>query len=231
MAIAFDAKGEAAGAGLLTLALTGTLTIGSLTNGILVVGLNQTNGDLTNVQLDNGSGAAFTRLGTVVNQGATRSCDVWYLLNPPSGAHGVFVTSASAVFCAAIMESWSGVDQTTPFGTRQTQNSGDPSVTVTSPTGGVVIDFLGEQFNDGAPTPAGGQTTVFIGTGITAGVQQISASFKSGSGSVTMGWTSGGGAYQAVALQPVAAAGRTLFTNAALDGLSISGPKQFNPSL
>lgn len=227
----FDAKGNATG---VVSGLTGAIVVGTLVNGALFVGINQgTAGTtpITAVQLDNGAGASFTQVGTTVIQNSTRSMSVWRLLNPPSGSHTIFVT-ATVVACTAIMVSFSGVDQTTPVGTPVTSTAQAPNATVTTPVDSLVIDWFGQQFNDTTGTPDASQTTLF--TGIGAGVTvQTSASYKARTGATTnMQWTgSADGAYMAIPILPVAAAGRALFYQSNLDGLGTTGPKQFNPSL
>ena len=193
-------------------AFTGTITVGTLTNGILLCALNcfDNNDHLgaTAVRLDSSSGTLFTQLGSIVVLAgtSTRRAQLFYLLAPSAGSHSIFVESSYANG-GAVLSSWSGVDQTNPFGTRVSgtfTGGGAESLTATSPTGGVVVDVLGTQFNDATPTVGGSQTSLGIVAGLAQGsADVVSSSYQVASGSVMMAWGSATeSAAIAVALQP-----------------------------
>ncbi len=231
MAIAFDAKGTAFSSSSQTLGGTG-ITVGSIANGILLAFLNQNAGDTTALQLDSSGGASFTQLsGGSVVQGGTRTSDIWYLLNPASGAHNLYITTAGARSVSAVLASFSGVSQSVPFGTRVTSTAQSPDGIVTTPSGSVVVDAYGQQFNDGSPTQDASQTLLFAFYGPSDGVQAMSCSYKARTGATTeMIWTgSGDGAYIAVPLL-VAGASVTISPSiqqaaGAIGNLSVNTPR------
>jgi hypothetical protein len=141
---------------------------------------------------------------------------LWYRVAPIEGAANViadWVCSGGDYGAAAY--SYTGVHQTTPFGTpnSNTGNSGTASVIVDSATGELVIDGMLYNFNDATPLPVkdGTQTQRVLAeipeldadtTWVRSG-----ASEKAGAASVTMSWTASSGNEWAIvgaALKPVA---------------------------
>lgn len=210
MTIAIDANGTAtcADQGSGGHNFSGTITIGALTNGIMVVCLNNY-GTTTDVRLDTSGGAQFTSLGAKVSQYTNENAEIWYLLNPPSGAHGIYV-NGSYVCGGAVLSSWSGVSQATPFGAAASNVFGVASISLNAAcvTGSVAIDAIGRSHADAAKTKDAAQTTLGADVGIN-GYGNIQASYKQSDTNTTMAWT--GGATSSVgyaaALNPAAAAG------------------------
>ena len=244
MTIALDATGVAglADSGAGNHALTGSITVGTLTNGILVAQLNiySASGAATGVRLDSSSGTSFTQLGTAVNDGgASDNAQLFYLLNPPSGSHSLYV-EGPYVQGGAVMSSWSGVDQSTPFGTAATgtcPDLGSITLSPTSPTGGAVLDCFGNTWNDTTPTQDASQTSLGIAAGLSQGSScKVSASYKAASGTVAMTWNASPngvgitGAGIAVALQPASSSNtgsvavkQTLAGSGTITVLSVTG--------
>jgi hypothetical protein len=182
----------------------GSITIGSLTNGILVVQINSYNGAgaVTGVRLDSSNGISLTQLGAQYSVWPTDNAQWFYLLNPPSGTHGIFVESGYSDG-GAILSSWNGVNQANPFGNRVDGYS-NPA-TVTAFGGGVVLDFFGATYNESTPTSDATQTSLGVDVGVSAGASaKVNGSYKAteASGATTMTWANPTGAYSAVALQP-----------------------------
>jgi hypothetical protein len=187
--------------------LTSSITVGSLTNGILIVGLNCYDG-VTAVRLDSSSGTLFTEFGGAI-AAFHRVAQWFYLLNPPSGSHNIYVDGN---FGSGYAISFSGVHQTTPFGTEATTAAftNPESLTVTSPTNGVVIDILGFGVGDGTPVKDASQTIIANDVlESTFSGARLSGSYKAGSGSVTMTWSGSAiaGVARAVPLQPAGVSG------------------------
>lgn len=131
--------------------------------------------------------------GAIVNSnsGADVAMTTYKLVNPPSGISTITVTStggpADLVILAA---SFIGANTTTPLGTAATaatNNSTTPSVTVTSATGEIVVDFEATHDNVVSMTAGSGQTsqTQQVGTGAICG----GVSTEAGAASVVMDWT------------------------------------------
>jgi hypothetical protein len=160
-------------------------------------------------------GLALTKLDEATNS-TKEHASLWYRVAPIEGAANViadWVCSGGDYGAAAY--SYTGVHQTTPFGTpnSNTGNSGTASVIVDSATGELVIDGMLYNFNDATPLPVkdGTQTQRVLAeipeldadtTWVRSG-----ASEKAGAASVTMSWTASSGNEWAIvgaALKPVA---------------------------
>lgn len=187
---------------------SGSLVIPSgLTDSLLVVGLN-CYGGATAIRYTDVSGTLLTILVAhpAVEATAGRHAQFFYAVAPPAGTWPFYVVAPGFSMGQGAAELWTGVDQSTPFGTPVQAISGG-TVSVTSPTGGVVIDVVGFENNDASTlTPNAGQTVVRNGAGTE--FEHAALSYKAGSGSVSVGWTSGF-PYLAVALQPSAGGGGT----------------------
>lgn len=201
MAIAIDATGTAQrdDSGGTSGVLTGSITIGTLTNGILIVCSNIFEA-ATSVRLDSSSGSLFTQIGTTQTNSVDREAQAWYLLNPPSGSHSIYV-AGPYVMGAVIMSSWSGVDQTTPIftNTGSTFSGTSTTLTITNTTGGVAIDCLATK--DTTPTPTKDANGTLIGL-----LNNASSTHWAGSqywvhdGSTTLSWGSVPSSFSAYAL-------------------------------
>ncbi len=111
-------------------------TVGTGNQRLLVVAVTIRNG----LNLANGvsyGGTALTSLRSVRNSDNTVRVELWYLKNPPSGTANVTVNLLGLTNQAAGAVSFSGVDQTTPFGAVAADSSTDdgtsnPATTVAS---------------------------------------------------------------------------------------------------
>lgn len=170
--------------------LTHSYTMGSVTNGYLLVGVwSRLDAGEPTVSSATYNGVAMDILQTlqVASGGRLTLCG---LKNPASGTHNIVITMSGSISKMGIgVTSWGGVNQTTPTGTPVT-NSGDNStpatVTVSSATGEVVVDFV---FSWQVPVsgPQVGQTQRFARQ-LGNGNFNIYGSSKAGAASTTLGW-------------------------------------------
>lgn len=123
-----------------------SITIGAHTNRLLMVSTDQGNtSTVASVTLD---GTPLTRLHTADCPTAVFAsgchAELWYVLAPPTGSHTLAVTLNTADFFTFSAVNFYNVDQTTPFGTAQSQTgtSNTTSVTVASQPSQLVVDFI-----------------------------------------------------------------------------------------
>lgn len=147
-----------------TTTITVPLTVGGGTNRLLVVGIsiNRANNTGVTVNTVKDGTATLISLGSENDGTGVRRIEMFYLLNPPSGANSIVATfnglntnNVGAVVGAA---SFTDVNQTTPFGTFTAANgvSGtNPTLNVTSGVGEMVIDTLAIAGNRTATAGAG----------------------------------------------------------------------------
>src|SRR3990172_1878325 len=151
--LVFDAASTSKASGT---SLSWSHTTGSTAERALVVAVAANNdatgtfGDVTY------AGTPLTFLGWGTSSGF--SVRIWYLLNPPSGANTISISTTVSMAMVGGATSWSGVNQDTPFGTMtgDTQITSTTSITVTSATGEFVLDFL--VANNETATVGAGQT-------------------------------------------------------------------------
>ena len=163
-------------------------------------------------------GAALARVTglTPPNQAGGGLVDIWYRLAPVEGTANIVVTLADvhAILLTGAVD-FTGVDQTTPFGTPATATGTAATITVnvSSATGELVVDAV-KAFRTGhtALSPGADQTEQFdINSGAT---DSHAASTEAGATTVTMSWTYTDGvatdyawAIAGVALKPAAGGG------------------------
>jgi hypothetical protein len=177
-------------------------TTANTANRILMVGVaaQQPNGSVTSVTYN---GIGLTKLGNLSNSSQSR-IEIWFLKAPPAGTHNVVVTNSQNDNGVIGVMSFSGVDQTTPFGiiTTAQGSSTTASVTVASANGELVYSVVG--FNNGATnlTPGSGQTEYWDQT-VNSSIAG-SGSTKTGAASVSVQWTSTSASWTigAVSLKP-----------------------------
>jgi hypothetical protein len=138
-AVAYDNSG---GLGWDDTSGTFAFTMGSVSDGILLVWTScDAAGDADGVTY-NGVAMTDSGIGFANNYSST----LWYMLSPPSGAHNVVVNTTTVDDdCGAIAISFSGVNQSDPFGASNGANgsSTTPSVTVNSVAAdSMVVDFV-----------------------------------------------------------------------------------------
>lgn len=118
--------------------------------------------------------------------------EIWYLINPPTGANNVIVTWSGSISAArAAAGAYVDTHQTTPVGTAANASgtTATPTVAVSSASGELVIDLVNFYLNTaGAVTFGAGQTQEFL---LNQGVSNQSGggSSEPGAASVTMSWT------------------------------------------
>lgn len=216
------------GAGLTNPVLTGCGTTGS-----------STAKQISTFQWDAaGTPVALTLFGRK-QETANNNCiaEVWLLKNPASGTKQVKITPSASCEITGGSASYQWVNQTNPWNAAGPQSTEGLSgttftLTVTSATHEMAIACGVE---NGGSTLTALQTSIHndnIGAGQHAGASEDAA----GAATVAMGWTgrTSGNPWAEVGGSLVfdgGGGGRTFQIPTALDGLSSSGPKQFNPSL
>lgn len=200
MAVAFDAVAPSSSGTTVRTSGAGTALTWSHTtagtNRAVVVAVSFgaiTGSDASSTLSATFGGVAMTQLALVHSNNQTAGFEVLFgLVNPPTGASTVAVSVAGSggleYSLVGGSTSLTGVDQTTPFGTAVTAfgSSGIPSVTVTSASGGMVVDVVG----NGSAVSSSGQTDRWLNnfdTGSAAG--NAASSTAAGASSVTMSYT------------------------------------------
>ena len=205
-------------------------TIGSGVNGFLVVNVSIHSGRA--VSSITYGGVALTKAGSVTySSGSHVSTEMWCLNAPATGTANIVVNLTAKDTFAAGATSFSGVNQTRPFGsfTNATGNANGPSLTVTSTAGEVVIDSVAvHAATSGTNGP--GQTLLWNQfTGTTAGDVWGSSSFQAGAATFPMSWTligsagAGEWAAAAMALKPAVNAPVFITPPGASTGMTSNG--------
>lgn len=188
--IAFDASDD--GATINSISTTVAFTVANGNNRILVVHVAiRHNSSARSVSSITYNGVNLTKLGSVDNGAyTTLRSETWYLTTPATGANNVVITLNGAANHAYTIESYSGVDQTTPFGTyaSATGNSAAPSVAVTSAAGERVLDYVAFDNVNGYTVGAGQTERGASGLSGATAIYGV-ASEEAGAASVTMSWT------------------------------------------
>jgi len=187
MAIVFDAASNDSGDSTDSATFAHTCTG---TNLLLTVGITSgfTHPNVTGVTY---GGNVLTVLSSNVQTDVDQS--VWYMTNPPKGANDIVVTWGANAWFAVGAVSYTGVSQSTPFGTGVVAkaNDTDGNVDVTSGTGEVVIDFYSTYHTSGHTIADGaGQTERVNKThGATSWDAGLGISEEAGAATVNMAWT------------------------------------------
>lgn len=189
--------------------LTFDHTVGAGANGLLLVGV-VIRSDSERVTSATFSGAALTLLGTDIATDVRT--EVYYLKAPSPGTHPVVVNISATRMMAAGAMSFSGVDQTAPFGPVATDNgdAAPPSVQVSSAAGELIVDFVGHRDPDDPKvlTAGPGQTEQLRSESTNTTEHdnvRLAGSTKAGAPSTTMSWSLtpvGRWALVAVSLRP-----------------------------
>lgn len=163
-------------------------------NRVLYVGVILSDGPPAGVSNCKWGGSGGTAMTQIYDSGVVESFLelVWFRLIAPAAStttvHCTFgaTTSEYGVIAIATQDT----DQTTPNGTIAGAHSNgytpDPTVSVTSATGGLVIDTIG-RFSNGNMTVGAGQT--LLQHGQVSNVLNVSSSSEAGAASVAMGWS------------------------------------------
>lgn len=201
MAVAFDVSSVGAGTGP-----SWSHTCSGSNRLLIVATADWVGGDTDTTTGITYNGVALTKL-TASKAFNTARSQLWYLVNPASGAHTIAVTSSAGM--AFIASSYTGVDQSTPLGTpvANTGNSATPtSGSITGQVGNLLVDNVAVLGGGGALTAGGGRTN--MGPSITGGWQCESSRVAGTATPITMGWTgySGDNRWASSAVEILAAA-------------------------
>ena len=147
--LVFDATSTSKAAMTAGGTLTWSHTVASQSERLLMVGISTGfaggTGGVASVTYD---GLPLTFLGRQIKTGGTLdvTAQIWYLLDPPTGANNVVVTSSVSFTLATVVgaNSWYGVNSDTPFGTLVGANGSDttPTVTVTTAATEEIMDVV-----------------------------------------------------------------------------------------
>jgi hypothetical protein len=151
-----------------------------------------------------GTNITSNAIKTAVHDGANRKTHAWfYILDPPASAADVVVTTSAASFdFFIIVEAWSDVDQSTPYGslTFTADGTGQTAVpaalNVSSATGEVVTDCYYQWQCTSPPATldvGAGQTSIVELEGSSSNGAAMASSYRAGAASVDMGWTNEAG--------------------------------------
>ena len=195
-------------------------TIATIDSTILVVGVSWRNsGSNTHTVSSvtfNGVALTLVRKDEYFN-GDSKSSAIYYLVNPPSGAHTVLATFSGTVFrsvCGSI--SFTGVDQTNPINahTGQTDDTYDTNISTSiTPTvaNTVLVDNVCIRRQRPIPEKGASQTlrwSLSSGSGSSNANGSGSTQMRADTSQATMSWTTEsncrGWAHSIVALAPVA---------------------------
>lgn len=178
-----------------------TVTIGSQSNRILVVGVTTAGASApvaSSVQLDpTGANLALTRWGRVRSTASGFGwVDLWYLVAPPTGTWTLTVNTPSGTEHAHGGEAWYNVDQTTPWNpagphTISGTASSNPSLSITTAMGEMLVGAVIDDNDSASGTlaDASGQTRFFY-KDAGSGNHQGAGADKVPSGTTgTLGWS------------------------------------------
>ena len=179
-------------------------TVGNGSNRLLLVNVSVRNNASQKVSSVTYAGKSLTQVGYVANSSYVRA-ELWRLVNPPTGTSDVVVNLYAAANAVCSATSWSGVNQSTPLGSKVTTtgNSTSPYKAVTSATNDVVYDALAA-LTDVTATAGAGQTER-VNQAVPVTVRAASASAP-GASSVTMSYTLASAQPWAILAVPIKAA-------------------------
>lgn len=187
-AVVIDSTSSAA---TTTSSLTWNHTVGTGLNRLLVVGVSVYDGK-TIVTAATYGGVPLTNIGTHTQGKGNASVSLWGLVAPASGTAPVTVTFGPTVPVVAGAVSFTGVDQTTPWGAFASTSGKATSATlaVASGPGEMIVDALSVRNGGVTVTPGGGQAQFWNGaTGGTAADVRGAGSTAPGAASVPLSWT------------------------------------------
>lgn len=198
--ISFDAATGATGADVSFLSFAHT--VANQSNRIILGGLTWSDNTKT-VDTFQYNSVVMTAIDSA-NANNT-SIAVKRLVAPATGSNTVQLSlNNTSAFIVGMASSYYGVDQTTPLGTSAKNNSttGNPSTTVTSATGELVVDFVADVDGASQLTAGAGQTE----RGRAVNVIALEISDENGAASVSMDWTHTSGEWNQIAfpLKPLA---------------------------
>ena len=176
------------GSGLTTLTISHTIGAGNLQAVFFMFAFSGSTAGLTVTY----AGIAMTLVGSI------STLSIYRLVDPPLGTNNAVASAAGGVASRGVVVSYSGVHQTLPHGTAVTASGSgagsDPSVTVSSTAGQLVIDFVYAQrnLNQAIGLSIGaGQSNLYTTPGFVSDSNDgaIGASYEAGAATNTMTWT------------------------------------------
>ncbi|WP_298622295.1 DUF4347 domain-containing protein, partial [uncultured Zoogloea sp.] len=184
-----DASSSAITAGATS--LTWSHTTSTTTHGILIVTV-AVRKDVPVTSVTYG-GTALTHVGSQVDPSGKVRAEMWYLLAPSGGTENVVVSLSGSANATAGATSFYNVSQNNPFGSVTAgSGSGDPSLTLVSAVGELVVDSVADRDVD-SQVVGPGQSELWtdkVGSGSNDSWGGSSA--EAGAASVTMSWTTNG---------------------------------------
>jgi len=138
-------------------------------------------------------GVNMTFLDNALNAGGNDGyVNIYYMIDPPVGAHNVVYTLVGNCTHAATAQAWTGVDPDNPFGVPVTNTGNDvtPTVDVVSEADEVVVDAVASAaFGGDTIVQGAGQTDIWHANA-PAGISLMAGtSYEPGSALNTMSWT------------------------------------------
>ncbi|MFQ5918475.1 MAG: hypothetical protein ACE5I4_00345, partial [Thermoplasmata archaeon] len=133
------------------------------------------------------NGVGLMQLINYSEAGDNAHVEMWYLVAPATGTNSVVITHSGANDVVGGATSWTGVDQSTPFGPTATADgtASPATVDVTSASNEVVLDVVAVR-NAATMTVGAGQTQRWnLGVGVMDG----GGSSEAGAATVAMSWT------------------------------------------
>jgi uncharacterized repeat protein (TIGR01451 family) len=188
--IVHDASSTTLGEGT---TLTWAHSMGSGTNGILIVGVSNRRSNRTVVSVAY-AGMNFQRAGFQNSGANTTRMEMWYLLSPPAGTNNVVVTLSGSAAAVAGAVSFFGVDQTAPIGAFSSAAGTGPNVSLlmASASNETVVDVIAAPGPGLSLTQGPNQTAQWIGTTGTAGNEVFGGSSRTaGAAMVSLSWILG----------------------------------------
>lgn len=216
-------SGNSGGAGAYTCTIS-SLTVPSGSNQILLVGIGfgyKGSGNVTPDSVVFNTSESCTKLGDY-NLGLYSGVSLWYLKNPTATTADVVAGWSDSFRTAMVAAVFSGVHQTTPFGT-PAGNTGTgttaATVDVGSASGEVVVDVVGAVRYNSATQPTQGAGQTFLAWNQSSVDDSTAAmaamSYEAGATTTTMSWTlaDAGDDWSSygVALKPAATSGTTFY--------------------
>jgi hypothetical protein len=196
MAVTLDARSAGAKTSGAT-SLSYTHTVGTLTNGVLVVpGTTGAVGGkrISTVVWDSGgTNAGLTNEGNFYD-GAAVYAELWYIKAPLAGTRTILITPASSCEMTGGAASYQFVNQTTPWNAASPQTGtgtvgSQPSLTVTSATNEMVVACIGDDENSSNDTIAATSGTTIHSQAVGAGKHSGASSDAAGAASVAMSYS------------------------------------------
>ncbi|MBI3155174.1 MAG: cadherin-like domain-containing protein, partial [Burkholderiales bacterium] len=190
------------GTGVKVSSLTWSHTVGSGNDRVLIVGVSMFDSGSNIVSSVTYGGQALTRIGQ--DSSSKTHAEMWMLTAPVEGTADIVVSLTKAVNVVAGATAYSGVDQSTPYSTVATGNgSSDPTFTVASAAGELVVDIVADRDVDSETVGAGQTAQWVLKNGTASSDAWGGSSSEQGAASVTMSWSTvgaGAGEWAAVAV-------------------------------